>query len=63
MTTGFIDLPSGTELHPGENIDLPITSWRWRGLEKQIYPRREWCIQEGAKLVGIGTILEILPAD
>jgi hypothetical protein len=23
MTVAFIDLPEGTELHPGESIDLP----------------------------------------
>jgi len=61
MTVGFVDLPEGTELHPGENIDLPIMFWNWPGLRDQIYPGREWRIQEGAKFVGIGTIIEILP--
>jgi translation elongation factor EF-Tu-like GTPase len=63
MTVGFIDLPEGTELHPGESIDLPIVFWNWPGLRGQIYPGREWRIQEGAKLVGIGTIIEVLPAS
>jgi elongation factor Tu len=27
MTMGVIDLPSGSELHPGESIELPITFW------------------------------------
>jgi elongation factor Tu len=63
MTVGFIDFPSGTELRPGDSIDLPITFWSWPGLEGQIYPGRKWRIQEGAKLVGIGTVLEVLPAD
>jgi len=62
MTVGFIDLPEGTHLRPGESIDLPIMFWNWPGLTDQIYPGREWRIQEGAKLVGIGTILEVLPA-
>ncbi|MDZ4057227.1 MAG: hypothetical protein U1D69_09710 [Polynucleobacter sp.] len=61
MAIGFIELPGGTELHPGDNIDLPITFWIRPGLEGQICQGREWRIQEGAKLVGIGTILEILP--
>ncbi len=60
MTVGFIDLPSGAELYPGESIELRITFWNWAGLEGQIYPGREWRIQEGAKLVGIGTVLEVL---
>jgi translation elongation factor EF-Tu-like GTPase len=63
MTVGFIDLPGGTELHPGESIDLPIMFWSWPGLGDQIYPGWEWRIQEGAKLVGIGTIIEILRAS
>ncbi len=62
MTMGFIDLPHGTSLHPGESIELPITFWNWPGLKDQIYPGREWRIQEGTRLVGIGTVLEILPA-
>ncbi|MDH7971438.1 hypothetical protein QH494_04530 [Sphingomonas sp. AR_OL41] len=61
MTVGFIELPDGMELHPGESIDVPITFGRWPGLEGQIYPGREWRIQEGGTLVGIGTILEVLP--
>ena len=60
MTIGFIELPSGVELSPGESIELPVAFWNWPGLEDQIYPGREWRIQEGAKLVGIGTVLEIL---
>lgn len=60
MTVGFIDLPDGTELEPGGTIDVPISFWYWPGLDGQIYPGREWRIQEGAKLVGIGTILEVL---
>lgn len=61
MTIGFIDLPDGAELHPGESIDLPIMFWNWPGLKGQIHQGREWRIQEGAKLVGFGTILEVLP--
>ncbi len=61
MTMGFIDLPDGTELRPGDNIDLQITFWNWPGLEGQIYQGREWRIQEGAKLVGIGIVLDVLP--
>ncbi len=62
MTVGFINLPEGKELYPGESIDLPITFWNWPGLEGCIYPGRQWPIQEGAKLVGIGTIIEVLSA-
>lgn len=61
MTMGRPDLPDNTELHPADSIDLPITFWTWPAVEGQICPGREWRIQEGAKLVGIGTVLEVLP--
>lgn len=62
MTMGFIDLPDGKALHPGESMDVPIRFWYWPGLEGQIYPGRQWRIQEGAKLVGVGTVIEVLSA-
>lgn len=61
MTVGFIDLPDGTELRPGDDTDLLITFWNWPGVEGQIHKGREWRIQEGAKVVGIGTVLDVLP--
>lgn len=64
MTIGFVDLPDGMELSPGDSIDLPITFCSWPGLRGQIYPGREWRIQEGGRLIGIGTVIEILaPVD
>ena len=59
MAVGFVRLPDGVELHPGESIDCDIDFWPWEGLEGQIYPGREWRIQEGGKLVGIGTVLSV----
>jgi hypothetical protein len=61
MTIGFIELPEGKELHPGESIELPVLFWKWPGIDEQIFPGREWRIQEGPKLVGMGTVLEVLP--
>ena len=60
MTIGFIELPEGVELHPDQSIELPITFWWWPGLEGQIYPGREWRIQEGHRLIGNGKIIEVL---
>ena len=60
MTVGFIDLPEGTVLMPGEAIELTMTFWDWPGLAAQVHPGREWRIQEGARLVGFGTVLEVL---
>lgn len=61
MTIGSIDFPQDAELEPGESMELPITFWRWPGLEEQLYPGREWRIQEGLRLVGVGKVIEILP--
>ena len=62
MAMGFIHLPGGMELHPGESIETVVRFLSWPGLEEQIYPGREWRIQEGAKLVGMGTVIEIVRA-
>lgn len=60
MTIGAIEIPEGSELYPGQSIELPITFWWWPGLKGQIYPGREWRIQEGLLLVGIGKIIAVL---
>lgn len=61
MTIGCIELPDGKELHPGESTELQVTFLNWSGLDGQIYPGREWRIQEGPKLVATGTVIEVLP--
>lgn len=61
MTLGRIDLPEGRTLQPGESIEVLLSLWNGPGLEGQIHPGREWRIQEGPKLIGFGTVLEILP--
>jgi translation elongation factor EF-Tu-like GTPase len=61
MTIGCIELPDGKELLPGESLEVPITFWKWPGLKGQIYPGRQWRIQEGPRLVGWGTVIEVLP--
>lgn len=60
MTIGLVDLPDGVELRPGETMELTIAFWAWPGLVGQIYSGRRWSIQEGARLVGVGTIKEVL---
>lgn len=60
MAMGFIDLPSGAELHPGETMEVPITFSTWPRLAGEIYPGREWRIQEGGLLVGVGKVLKVL---
>ena len=59
MAVGPIDMPDGTELKPGESADLTVRFQIVPEFRDQIYAGREWRIQEGGKLVGIGTILDI----
>jgi translation elongation factor EF-Tu-like GTPase len=59
MTIGFIEIPKGVAVHPGETITVPIALWWWSGLEGQIFVGREWRIQEGPNLVGFGRVIEI----
>ena len=60
MAEGFIELPDGFELRPGETVDVSIAFWWSAKLEGQIYPGREWRIQEGLTLVGMGKVVEVL---
>ena len=60
MTPGFMMIPEGVELHPGQSMQLPISLWSWPGIEGRIVPGLQWRIQEGATLVGIGTVIELL---
>lgn len=60
MTLGLIGLPSGLALHPGESIETIVQFLSWPGLNGEIYPGREWRIQEGHTWVGTGTVIEVL---
>lgn len=60
MAIGFIELPDGVELSPGQSIDVPISFVSWPRLAAEIRAGREWSIQEGARVVGFGKVLEVL---
>ncbi len=60
MAVGCIDLPEGSELLPGQSVEVTITFLGWPGLTGLVYPGREWRIQEGPRLVGIGRVIEVL---
>ncbi|WP_438852017.1 hypothetical protein [Brevundimonas nasdae] len=60
MTIGFIDLPEGVELLPGQSIETPISFWSWPRLAPEIHVGSEWRIQEGPKVVGFGKVLEVI---
>jgi translation elongation factor EF-Tu-like GTPase len=56
MGMGSIDLPLDAVLHPGESIDIEMTLYPWPP-DTDLSPGREWRIQEGGRLIGIGTVL------
>jgi hypothetical protein len=60
MDMAFIDFAEGETLHPGEEIERDLRFWSRPGLSEVLTPGREWRIQEGPKLVGVGTVLELL---
>jgi hypothetical protein len=60
MTIGFIETAKGMSLLPGDAIDLPIKLWKWDRLDGEIYPGRQWFIQEGHKVVGVGSVRGVL---
>ncbi len=59
MAVGFIELPPGELLHPGAAVDLDMTFFHWPWLLSELYPGREWLIQEGGQVVGVGSILGV----
>jgi translation elongation factor EF-Tu-like GTPase len=60
MCMGFIELPPGQDLMPGQSAELEITFWVWPELRAAIKPGHTWTIQEGSKIVGSGTVLDVL---
>jgi elongation factor Tu len=60
MDIGFLEFGEGKLLHPGETIEREIVFWSRAGLSEVLVPGREWRIQEGSRLIGIGTVLEVL---
>ena len=59
MAVGPIDLPDGQRLLPGESREVEMTFYGWPP-RSEIFPGREWLIQEGAMVVGRGEILAII---
>lgn len=57
---GFIDLPVGHDFSSSKPVEVQIRFLVWPELQAQLYPGREWRIQEASKIVGYGKILQIL---
>lgn len=60
MCMGFIELPEGQQVAPGDTIQMEMTLWIYPAVKAEIGVGRQWRIQEGGKLVAVGTILEVL---
>jgi hypothetical protein len=63
MTIGQVDFVNGDSLGPGQIGEALVTFLMWPGIVDEIYPGREWRIQEGPRLVGFGTVIEVLPSS
>jgi translation elongation factor EF-Tu-like GTPase len=60
MCMGFIELPGGQQVAPGDTIQTEITLRIYPAVRPEVRVGRQWRIQEGGKLVAVGTILEVL---
>ena len=60
MCMGFIELPESQQVAPGDTIQTDITLRIYPAVKPEMSVGRQWRIQEGGKLVAIGTILEVL---
>lgn len=60
MCMGSIELADGEEVFPGDTLQKEITLLIFPAIEPEIQEGREWRIQEGGKLVAMGTILKVL---
>lgn len=60
MCMGSIALPKGQLVSPGETIQTEITILFDPVAKPEFNVGRDWYIQEGGKLVALGTILAVL---
>jgi elongation factor Tu len=60
MRMGLIDLPDGQPWEPGQSREVEIRFLNLNPDEVGLRPGREWRIQEGGRLVGVGTIMRLL---
>ena len=59
MDVAFIEFAEGEMLSPGEATERDLLFWSRPRLDEVLTLGREWRIQEGRQIVGVGTVLEI----
>lgn len=62
MAMGEIVAPPGVVVRPGDSLELEM-SLGPGCFAAEIVPGRRWRIQEGAKLVAMGTVLSLALAE
>lgn len=56
---GSIELSANMILQPGDSVDVTMTLYPWPP-DIDVSPGLQWRIQEGPRLVAIGTVLKVL---
>ena len=58
-----VTIPDGSSPKPGDTFEAKIRLIIWPELRDKIKAGRQWNIQEGAKVVAIGEVLEVLASS
>ena len=60
MLMGLVWLSPDDVLAPGESTVVEVQFLNWSSLKPELHPGREWLIQEGSHVVGLGAVIEVL---
>jgi elongation factor Tu len=60
MAVGIVNFPGREAVHPGESADAEILFFGWPELSAEIRAGREWSLHEGARVIAVGTVLEVI---
>lgn len=58
--TGFIDLPPGKDVYPGDEVTAKVAFIYWDLLLPELRVGRRWQFQDGSHVVGEATIIDML---
>jgi hypothetical protein len=60
MFVGQVELPENDAWHPGESRDVMVRFLNVHGLSEKLKVGAEWRLQEGWRLVAVGTIKRVV---